>query len=74
MKEKIPLDTLPLVQEALRDVRSSLGDSGRVLLRYSGTENICRVMVEGLKKHQVDSLAKTIADIVDSELGVGMVE
>ncbi|ASD30873.1 phosphoglucosamine mutase [Chlamydia abortus] len=74
VKEKIPLDTLPLVQEALRDVRSSLGDSGRVLLRYSGTENICRVMVEGLKKHQVDSLAKTIADIVDSELGVGMVE
>ncbi|AAP05530.1 phosphoglucosamine mutase [Chlamydia caviae] len=74
VKEKIPLDTLPIVQEALRDVRSSLGDSGRVLLRYSGTENICRVMVEGLKKHQVDSLAKTIADIVDSELGAGIIE
>ncbi|WP_348663046.1 phosphoglucosamine mutase [Chlamydia vaughanii] len=74
VKEKIPLDTLPLVQEALRDVRASLGDSGRVLLRYSGTENICRVMVEGLKKHQVDCLAKTIADIVDSELGAGIIE
>ncbi|EPP34722.1 phosphoglucosamine mutase [Chlamydia ibidis] len=68
--KKVPLDTLPIVQETLRDVRSSLGDSGRVLLRYSGTENICRVMVEGLKKHQVDSLARIIADVIDAELGV----
>lgn len=62
------------MQEALRDVQATLGNSGRVLLRYSGTENICRVMVEGLKKHQVDCLAKTIADIVDSELGAGAVD
>lgn len=74
VRKKIPLDTLPLVQEALRDVQAILGNSGRVLLRYSGTENICRVMVEGLKKHQVDCLAKTIADIVDSELGAGAVD
>ncbi|WP_038500741.1 phosphoglucosamine mutase [Chlamydia avium] len=74
VKKKVPLDTLPMVQEALRDVQATLGDSGRVLLRYSGTENICRVMVEGLKKHQVDCLAKTIADIVDSELGAGALD
>ncbi len=70
VRDKIPLDTLPSVQEVLNDVKASLGDFGRVLLRYSGTENTCRVMVEGAKKHQVDSLAKAIADVVDSELGV----
>lgn len=72
VREKIPLDTIPLIQEVVRDVRASLGSSGRVLLRYSGTENICRVMVEGLKKHHVDCLARTIADVVDAELGVGI--
>lgn len=70
VKMKPELDTIPSIQEVLQDIQDTLKDSGRVLLRYSGTENICRVMVEGLKKHQVDSLAKTIADIVENEIGL----
>lgn len=69
VKKKVPLESFPIIQEVLRDVQSSLGDSGRVLLRYSGTENTCRVMVEGVKKHQVDGFAKVIADVVSAELG-----
>lgn len=71
VKDKPKLDNIDSINQTLKDVEKTLGESGRVLLRYSGTENICRVMVEGLKKHQVDSLAKMIADVVDSELGVG---
>lgn len=74
VREKVPLDNFPSIQEALRDIQSALGSSGRILLRYSGTENICRVMVEGLKKHQVDCLAKTLADIITLELGSRVIE
>ncbi len=74
VRKKVPLEELPSIQEALRDIQSTLGSSGRILLRYSGTENICRVMVEGSKKHQVDCLAKMLVDIVNLELGSGAIE
>lgn len=47
--EKCALESLANVQGVLKEVKEVLGDSGRILLRYSGTENICRVMVEGTK-------------------------
>ena len=47
VKRKIPFDQAPQVQEAVRRVESALKGKGRVLLRYSGTEAVCRVMVEG---------------------------
>jgi phosphoglucosamine mutase len=72
--KKVPLDSLSNVQVVLQEVKEILGDSGRILLRYSGTENICRVMVEGTKKHQVDSLAKTIVDVVEAEIGAEISE
>ena len=49
--------------------KKSLGTEGRVLVRYSGTENICRVMVEGPKQLQVDELAEKIGQSVHSEIG-----
>ena len=42
---------------------------GRVLVRYSGTENICRVMVEGPKQKQVQQMALSISNIVNEEIG-----
>ncbi len=70
VKKKTPLNQLKKVKEAIREVEEELADQGRVLVRYSGTENLCRVMVEGPKKHQVDSLAAYIADMVEEEIGV----
>lgn len=67
---KQPLANLQLLQEAIVDVQHTLGENGRVLIRYSGTEYVCRVMVEGSKKHQVDSLAQVLADVVHQEIGV----
>src|SRR6266446_2335082 len=46
---KPPLDNLERTREAIQHVENVLGNAGRILVRYSGTENVCRVMVEGTK-------------------------
>ena len=56
--ERRPIDELPDVQAAIRDAESSLGDRGRVLVRYSGTQPMARVMVEGEDAGQIASLAQ----------------
>lgn len=60
---------LPSVSDAVRDAESQLGDSGRVLLRPSGTEPLVRVMVEGRDRGQVESLAEDLARSVQAALG-----
>jgi phosphoglucosamine mutase len=67
---KPPLESLHQVKHILEQVEKSLSDSGRVLVRYSGTENICRVMVEGPKQKQVQQMANSIANAVKEEIGV----
>ena len=69
VKKKKPLEQLKGVQKAIQEVETELGGQGRVLVRYSGTENVCRVMVEGSKKHQVDQLAASIVLAVEKEIG-----
>lgn len=66
---KPPLSKLKKANAAIQDAEKALGTSGRVLVRYSGTEDICRVMVEGPKQKQVTSLAKTISEAVYDEIG-----
>lgn len=68
VSKKPPLTQLKKVQKVIAEVEAELGDQGRVLVRYSGTENVCRVMVEGLKKHQVDLLAANIAQAIEKEI------
>ena len=68
--KKTPLHQLKSVQEMIREIETSLGDHGRVLVRYSGTENLCRIMVEGPKKQQVNLFATAIAkELVEKDLG-----
>lgn len=69
VKSKPPLTELKRVQDAITQVEKMLGDSGRVLVRYSGTENICRVMVEGPKQKQVQEMALSISTVVSEEIG-----
>ena len=47
-----------------------LGEEGRVLVRYSGTERLARVLVEGMDKDLVDSEARSIADAIQAAIGV----
>ncbi len=66
---KMPMEKLTGVQRAIEEVEAELSEHGRVLIRYSGTQDLCRVMVEGPKKHQVDLLAQKIAKEIEKEIG-----
>lgn len=70
VSSKPPLETLGSVQRSIVEVERSVAGSGRVLVRYSGTENICRVMVEGPKLKQVHQMANSIAIEIHKEIGV----
>jgi len=66
---KPELSTLTEVQAAIRDVEEKLGDDGRVLVRYSGTEQICRVMIEGEDREMVEMYCRKISDTVKDTIG-----
>lgn len=69
VRDKPGLDTLDEVQAAVHAVEQELGEEGRVLLRYSGTEKLCRVMVEAPTQEQVDSCCARIAAAVREAIG-----
>jgi phosphoglucosamine mutase len=68
VEAKKPFASLPAVMEAVARAEGVLGDRGRVLLRYSGTEPLARVMVEGEDAGIVRTLAKDVATTIESEL------
>jgi phosphoglucosamine mutase len=64
-----PLEDLADVQAAIEAAEAELGDKGRVLVRYSGTQQMCRVMVEGPTQEITDRLSQQIADAVKKSIG-----
>jgi len=69
VKERRPLEELTAVKEEIRRTEAEFGDSGRVLVRFSGTEPLARVMVEGPQLDRVEHFAQSIAAAIRSELG-----
>ena len=67
--ERRPFDELPGVTAELEAVNARLDGRGRVLLRYSGTEPLARVMVEGEDAAEIETLANRLGDAVRSDLG-----
>lgn len=65
---KPPLADCSAISQAADRVREELGSRGRVLLRYSGTEAVCRVMVEGENSDKVRRFAQDLAEVVEKEL------
>jgi phosphoglucosamine mutase len=59
-----------VLAEAVRAAEAELGDTGRVLLRKSGTEPLVRVMVEAADQTTADRIAHSLADVVRERLGV----
>jgi phosphoglucosamine mutase len=69
VKKKKELMEVAAIVDAIRNAEDTLGERGRVLVRYSGTETLARVMVEGEKSETVDTQARLIADAVETSLG-----
>ena len=68
VKSKPEIDKVPKLVEAIKQIEKELGEEGRVLVRYSGTQNMCRVMVEGPSDTVTAKYCQQLADIVKSEL------
>jgi phosphoglucosamine mutase len=69
VKSKPPIESLKSVLAEEEKARNILGDKGRTLIRYSGTEQLCRVMVEGPTTEVVNKLAATLVRAVKKEIG-----
>ena len=66
---KPPFATIPGLEDAAKEVEDQLGEDGRVLLRYSGTESLARVMVEGPSAPLIEEHAQNLAALFVSEIG-----
>jgi phosphoglucosamine mutase len=69
VRQKTPVDEVPEVRAAIADVEAALAGRGRVLVRYSGTEPLLRVMIEGEDQATVQAWAEEIAEAVRQTLG-----
>jgi phosphoglucosamine mutase len=70
VREKKPLESIPAVAAAIRAAEEELKDTGRVVIRYSGTEALARVMIEAESEEAMRRHAETIAAAIRDELGV----
>ncbi len=69
VKEKAPFDEVPALRDAVSASEKDLGDRGRVLVRYSGTEPLVRIMVEAEEEGLVEQHASRLAEVFQKELG-----
>jgi phosphoglucosamine mutase len=69
VREKRPLDSIPAVAASIRSAEEELKDTGRVVIRYSGTESLARVMIEAENEDAMRRHAEAIADAIKAELG-----
>ncbi len=67
--KRVAFETLPGVTAAARSVEGRLGGDGRLVLRYSGTEPLARIMIEGPEQGMIDGLAEELAVAIRGELG-----
>jgi phosphoglucosamine mutase len=69
VRSKPPLESLPEVASALAEAQSALGDNGRIVLRYSGTEPLARVMGEAEHEADVQRFSQSVANALRSSIG-----
>jgi len=70
VKGKKPFEDISSVSEKLQFFNAQLKDEGRILLRYSGTESLARVMVEGRDKGAIENIANSLAEQIRQEIGL----
>ena len=69
VREKLPFESVSEIAEASEHLTNALNGNGRLLLRYSGTENLARVMIEGKNQAEIENQANYLAEIIKSSLG-----
>jgi phosphoglucosamine mutase len=69
VRERVDLATVPAIADAMSRVESRVAGQGRLLVRYSGTEPLLRVMIEGRHQDEIRVWAQEIVDIVKEHLG-----
>ena len=69
VREKVPFAELPAVQAQVKEVEERLSHKGRLLLRYSGTEPLARVMIEGESQFEIEGYAERIAEAIKRAIG-----
>lgn len=69
VKEKKPFDELPRLKEAILNSESRIAGNGRLLVRYSGTEPLARIMVEGIDQDLIEDIADSLAMQIRQEIG-----
>ena len=69
VKDKNGWEEKAEIRQAIETAQAELADTGRILVRASGTENLLRVMVEGKQQEQIERLANQIADVVKAVMG-----
>jgi phosphoglucosamine mutase len=68
VREKLPFEEVSEIAEATAKLEKELGSKGRLLLRYSGTENLARVMIEGENQAEIEMQANVLAEIIKKSL------
>jgi len=69
VKSKPDLAAIPEIAAAIKNVEGHLGNSGRVLVRYSGTQNMCRVMVEGPTPEETERYCNEVSEVIRQTIG-----
>jgi phosphoglucosamine mutase len=69
VRAKPDFNTVPAIADAIKSVESELGEGGRVLVRYSGTQPLCRVMVEGPSVTDTRRYCEQLSDIIREKIG-----
>jgi phosphoglucosamine mutase len=69
VRDKPALETIPGLAERIREIEAGLDGRGRILVRYSGTEPLARVMIEGEDRAEIEGLARSVARLIERAIG-----
>jgi phosphoglucosamine mutase len=68
VKRKPELSTIPEISNRIAQIESTLSETGRIVVRYSGTESVARIMIEGPEHDSIDRMARDLGEIIKTKL------
>jgi phosphoglucosamine mutase len=69
VRNKPPFDSVPGLSERVQSFEHEMNGSGRILIRYSGTESLARIMIEGADGGRIRAMADELAGVVRAQIG-----